>query len=540
VSRARPALLVLAGAVGLVLLIACANVTSLLTAEGLAREKEAAVRHALGASRARLLGHWLAEDLVLSLAGGLGGLALARLGVSALVAVGPEGLPRLQEIAVGPRSTIFTLVLAVLAGTAAGLVPALRSSRPDVATSLKHGARVAGAGRHRLHDGLVVGELAMAMVLLVGAGLLARSFVLLQRPDPGFRADGLLTLTVSLSGSPRAEGEGRSAFLTDVADSVLGVPGVASAAFSNHLPVGGDTWRTRFEVEGRRVPEEELPRAVMRTVTPAYPRAMGLPTRGGRSFDDRDRAEGRPVVLVNEALVRRCWPGASPIGARLKLAGSGEPWRTVVGVVGDALQTGVGEPVQPEILFPYTQDPVAFYNGATLVVRTRSEPRAVAEAVKARVWAVAPELPITRVLTMREVLREAVTRERLDALLMGLVSGLALLLATVGIYGVTAYAVGRRAHEIAVRMALGARARQVAAMVVAEGLQLGLRGLALGAVGALLLSRVLRGLLHDVSPTDPATYLAVGLLLVAVVVAACLVPALRAARVDPLSALRDE
>ena len=543
VSRVRPALVVLAGAVVLVLLIACANVTNLLLAQGLAREKEAAIRSALGASPARLVRQRLIESVALSVVGGILGLALARLGVSALSEMGPASLPRIEEIAVDARVAAFSLVLSLVTGIVAGLVPALRASRPDLVPSLKQGERLAsGGGRHRLHDALVIGEFAMAVVLLVGAGLLVQSFLRLQRPVTGFRSEGLLAVTVSLSGSPRAEGDRRPVLLEALEQAVQAVPGVESAAFVSHVPIGGDTWRVGFVVEGRPAPDPaDVPRAVIRTATARYLEAMGIPLVSGRTFDEGDRKGAPAVLLVNQALARRLWPDGDPVGARLRLGGDSpeEPWRTVVGVFGDARQSDPVEPAGPEILFPYAQDPVAWFKGTTLVVRTLAEPRAVAEAVTARVRAEASELPVTRVRTMRELLAEAVAQDRLDTLLMALLSAVALALAVGGIYGVMAYAVGRRAHEIGIRMALGARATEVQAMVLRDGLRLGIAGAVLGLAGALALSRVLRGLLHDVSPTDPATFAGVGLFLLAVAALASFVPARRAARLDPAATLRE-
>jgi len=544
VSRVRPALVVLAGAVVLVLLIACANVTSLLLAQGLAREKEAAIRAALGASRGRLVRQALIESVALALAGGVSGLFLARLGVSTLAGLGTVSLPRIEEIAVDGRVAAFSLALSLLAGIVAGLVPALRSSRPALVPSLKQGGRLtSGRGRHRLHDVLVIGEFALAVVLLVGAGLLVQSFLRLQRPDTGFRPERLLSVTLSLSGAARAEGERRPAFLAELEEEVRSLPGVESAAFVNHVPIGGDTWRTGFGIDGRPVPDPaDVPRAVMRTATPRYLDSMGIPLLRGRALEETDGGGAPGVVLVNESLARRFWPDGDPVGARLRLGGSGseDAWRTIVGVFGDARQSGPVEPAGPEILFPYAQDPVAWFKGTTLVVRTVAEPRALAESVTARVRAAAPELPVTRVRTMPELLSEAVAQDRLAALLMGLLSAVALALAVGGIYGVMAYAVGRRAHEIGVRMALGARAGAVQTMVLRDGLRLGALGAAGGLVGALALSRVLQGLLHDVSPTDPATFAGVGLFLLAVAALASYVPARRATRVDPVIALRSE
>ncbi|HSD29528.1 MAG TPA: FtsX-like permease family protein, partial [Vicinamibacteria bacterium] len=525
-----------------VLLIACANVASLLLAQGVAREKEAAIRAALGASRARLVAQGLAESLVLSLAGGISGLLLARAAVAQVDELRPAGLPRLEEIAVDARVAAFSLALCLLTAVVSGLLPALRAARPSLVPSLKQGERLAGAGRHRLHDVLVVAEFAMAVVLLVGAALLAKSFLRLQRPDTGFRAEGLLTVTVSLSGSPRANGDRRPAFLSGLLDDVGALPGVESAAFVNHVPIGGDTWGTRFEVEGRPSPDPaRLPYAVMRTASPGYLASMGIPLLHGRDFDARDRKDTAPVVLVNRALARELRPEGRALGVRIKMGGpdTDAPWRTVVGVFADARQADLVEPVQPEILSPYSQDPVDWYRGTTLVVRSVYPLSGIASAVTSRLRVATPELPITRVRTMTDLLSDAVAQERLGALLMGLLSLVALALAVGGIYGVMAYAVGRRAHEIGVRMALGARPEDVRAMVLRDGLRLGLLGAGAGLLGALALSRVLRTLLHGVSPTDPATFAGAGLLLLAVAALASLLPARRAARLEPVATLRE-
>jgi len=540
VSRARPALLLLSVAVALVLLIACANVASLLLAQGLAREKEVAVRAALGASRGRLLRESLGESTALSLAGGIAGLCLARVGIPAFLALGPSGLPRAEEVSVDARVAVFALALSLLTGLLAGLLPALRASRADLVPSLKQGERLAGGrgGRHRLHDLLVAGEFAMAVVLLAGAGLLVKSFLLLQRLDAGFRPDHLLTVTLSLSGSARADGAARPAFLEGIADEVRSLPGVARAAFVNHVPIGGDTWRAGVVVEGEEVREsDEVPQAVIRTASPGYLAAMGIALVRGRAFDERDGADSTAVVLVNQALVHRSAFAGDPVGSRIRVGDFG--WRTIVGVVADAWQAGAAEPVQPEVLFPYSQDPVGWWRGTTLVVRTRADPRVVAESVIARLRGAAPELPITRVRTMPELLSESLAQDRTGALLMALLSAVATALAAGGIYGVMAYAVGRRAHEIGVRMALGAGAGEVQSMVLRDGLRLAVLGGIPGFLGALALSRLLRGLLHDLSPTDPATFLAVAVVLLSVAALASLLPARRAAALDPLAILRE-
>jgi putative ABC transport system permease protein len=408
--------------------------------------------------------------------------------------------------------------------------------------SLKQGERSVADHGHRLHDLLVTGECAMAVVLLVGAGLLVRSFLQLQRPDTGFDPRGLLTVGLSLSGSPRGESELRPAFLAGLAEEIEALPGVEGAAFVNHVPIGGDTWRTRFSIEGRPVPDPaDVPQAVMRTASPEYLSAMGIALVRGRTFDEADRADSAPVVLVNQTLARRFWADADPVGARITLGrlDSDPTWRIVVGVFADARQSGPVDPVDPEILFPYAQDPVGWFQGTTLVVRTEGDPRALGEGAVAWLRAAAPEVPVTRVRTMPELLSGALTRERFGALLMGLLSAMALALAVGGMYGVMAYAVGRRGREIGIRLALGARPGEVLAMVLREGLRLGVVGAGFGLAGALALSRVLRSQLYDVSPFDPATFAGVGILLLAAAALGALVPARRAARLDPVVVLRE-
>ena len=320
------------------------------------------------------------------------------------------------------------------------------------------------------------------------------------------------------------------------------LPGVESAAFVNHLPIGGDTWRLGVSIEGRPAPDAaDGPTAIIRTASAGYLRALGVPLQRGRALDERDGPDGEPVVLVNEAFARRYLEGKDATGTRVKLGGvdAAGPWRAVVGVIGDARQASLVDPVQPEILFPYGQDPVGWFEGTTLVVRTGGDPSALAGPVEAQLRAAAPELPVPRTRTMSEVLAVAVGQDRFNTLLLAVLASVALLLAAAGIYAVMAYAVARRRHEIGVRLALGARAGTVLGMVVRDGLRLALCGAAIGLAGALALTRLLRAVLHDVSPTDPATFALSALVLIGVAAAASFFPARRAARVDPLVALRD-
>jgi len=542
VSRVRPALLALLGAVAFVLLIAGANVTSLLLARGLGREKEVALRAALGAGRRRLLTTLLAESLTLALVGGLLGLWLAGMGVEALRVLGPQDLPRLDEIRLDGRVVGFALALSLATGLVAGLLPALRAARADLASALKRGDRLAVSTGSRLHDALVVAEFALALVLLVGAGLMTRTVMGLLHPQPGFRTEGLLTMSLTLSGSPFAEPARQGPFFDAVMDEVRRLPGVEGAAVVNHLPIAGDTWGTRFATEGEVPPPEGPPSAVFRVASPDYLKTAGITLLRGRAFGPEDRSEGTAVVLVNEALARRSWPGQDGVGRRIRQGGadSTEPWLTVVGVFADARQSSLTEAIRPEIVFPYAQNPVAWYKAATLLVHVRTEPSSVADAVKACVWRVAPDLPITQVKSIGAVLQEAVGQERFGALLLGAFAATALLLAAVGNYAVMAYVVSRRAHEIGIRMALGARAGEVFGTVVGRGLVLGGAGAALGLLGAFATTRLLSSLLFGVSPTDPLVFAGVPLLLMLVSALASAVPAWRAARVDPLVALRDE
>jgi predicted permease len=541
VSQVRPALLALLGAVAFVLLIAGANVTSLLMARGLGREKEVVLRAALGAGRLRILGLLLTETMALSLLGGLLGLGLAGLGIEALRVVGPRDLPRLDEIRLDGRVVGFGLLLSLATGFVSGLAPAVRALRSDLTSALKRGERMTGAARHPLHDALVVAQFALAVVLLVGAGLLTKSFLRLLHPDPGFRTERLLTMSIALSGSPFAEPAQQPVFFEEVLGAARRVPGVIDVALVNHLPIAGDTWGTRFSVEGRAA-EHDPPAATFRVASPGYLETMGIPLLSGRPFTAEDQPESPRAVLVNETLARHYWPGKEAAGQRIREGGpeSTEPWLTVVGVVGDTRQSSLTEPIRAEIVFPYAQNPVAWFKATTLVIHTQSDPWSVAEAVKRQIGAIAPDLPLAQVQSMKQVLSQAVSQERFAALLLGGFALIAVVLAAIGMYGVMAYVVRARTREIGIRMALGARAGAVFARVVGRGLLLSGTGAGLGLLGAFAATRVLSAWLFGVSPTDPAVFAGVLLVLLFVSGLASALPARRAAHVDPLVALRDE
>jgi predicted permease len=542
VSRVRPALFVLFGAVALVLLIACANVASVLLAHGLSREREIALRAALGAGRARLVGQLLLESVSLAAVGGLLGLWLAVLGTDALKALAPADLPRLDEVTVDARVLGFGFGLSMLVGALAGLLPALRASRSDVAAALKQGERTVGSGRHRAHDLLVVSELAVALVLLVGAGLLTRTALGLLQRTPGFATEGVLTMAVSFAGSPHYKEDRQAPFFDEVLRRVREVPGVAEAGLVNHVPIAGDNWGSSFAVEGQAHPADDVPSATFRVASPGYPKALGIPIVRGRDFGPEDRAGSGAVVLVNQSLAERYWPGQDPVGQRIRQGGAAStlPWATVIGVLGDTRQEGLLEPIRPEIVYPYTQNPVAWFANTSLVLQVRSASGPIVEAVKAAVWAVDPNLPVTQIRGMDAVLREHVAPQRFNAMVLGGFALGALVLAGVGIYGATSYAVSLRTQEIGVRMALGANRGEVFGMVIRRSALLGVLGAALGVAGALALSRLLTSLVHGVGPNDPATLAAATATLLLTSLGACAAPALRASRVDPLEALRQD
>jgi putative ABC transport system permease protein len=544
VGDVRPALLILFGAVGLVLLIACANFASLLLARAAARKQEVAVRAALGAARLRIVRQLLTESVLLSLAGGLVGLVLALWGVDVLRSAGPESLPRLREVGVDWRVLAFTLGVSLLTGLVFGLAPAWSGSRVDLHDALKEGGRGASgpASGARLRGALVATELALALVLLIGAGLLVKGFRLLRGVDTGFDARHLLTMRVELPEARYKEIPAQTEFRRRVLEELNSLP-ATQAAMVSELPLGGSSLMHNFAIEGREVAVGDEPELFSRSVGGDYFRVMHIPLRAGRDLSPRDTAGAPLVGVVNESFAREYFPNASPVGARVRwVRMEGPPqWITVVGVVGDVKHFGLDQPEASAIYTPYAQSQQVWKRWMYLAVRSDAvDPSALVGAVKARVWSVDSQIPMTKVLTMDEVAAESVAGRRFQTALLGVFALVALALAAVGIYGLISYTVGRRTHEIGVRMALGARRRDIFGLVVRQGLVLASVGLVAGLAGAFALTRLLAGIVYGVSPTDPATYAALSLFLLLVALLACLVPARRATKIDPMEALRYE
>lgn len=541
VGNVRPALFILLGAVAFVLLIACANVANLLMARATARQKEIAIRTALGATRSRVIRQLLTESMLLSLTGGLLGLLLALWGVRALVAFSPDNLPRVEAIGLDSSVLRFTLLISLLTGLAFGIAPALQSSRLDLNESLKEGGRSSteGARRNRIRRLLVVAEVALAIVLLIGGGLMIRSFERIQAIDPGFDSRNVLTFVVSLAGSQHSTPQQRLAFFDQLLKRIETLPSVKSASAINHLPLAGDIWRIGFTIDGRPAPPPEEKRgAVYRIVRPGYFQTLGTAIIRGRDFTEHDRKEAPGVAVINESFARHYWPGEDPIGKRITVADGDSNSREIVGIVKDLKQSDwTAEPVE-EMYLPHLQSADPKY--MTLVVKSSSDPAQLIAAAQSEVWAIDKDLPVSQIMSMEQVISDSIAPQRFNMLLLGIFAGLAMTLAAIGIYGVMSYSVTQRLHEIGIRMALGASRRDVLWMIVKQGMTLTGIGVSMGLAGALLLTRLMSSLLYGVSATDPLTFFVIPLVLAAVALGACFVPARRATRVDPIIALRYE
>ncbi|HZI17771.1 MAG TPA: ABC transporter permease [Pyrinomonadaceae bacterium] len=545
VGDIRPALLLLLGAVGFVLLVACANVANLLLARAAARQKEVALRVALGANRARLLRQFLTESVLLALLGGAVGLLLALWGVNLLRAFMPEGVSQARAVAVDARVLGFTLLVSVLTGLAFGLVPALQASRFNLNETLKEGGRDAAGGRRggRVRSALVVMEVAVSLVLLIGAGLLINSFLRLRSVDPGFHTENLLTMKVVLPQTKYPDQARRTAFYNELLERVRSLPGVKSAAVATNLPLTFKGNAIGVSIEGQPDPGPgQRPSVVTRVISPDYFRTMGIQLSQGRQFGDHDRVDSPAVAVISETAARRFWPGEDPLGKRLTpgAAASADPddWITVVGVARDVRQFELDAEPKPQMYLSYQQ--ASFFEPRDLVVGTEVEPLSLAGAVRQAVWSVDRDQPVSDIRSMEDILSASVARQRFSTLLLAVFAGVALVLAAVGVYGVMSYTVAQRTREIGIRLALGAQRRDVLRLAVGQALRLVLIGVAVGLAGALMLTRVMSSLLYGVSATDPATLIAVPLILAGVALLASYIPARRATRVNPLIALRYE
>jgi putative ABC transport system permease protein len=545
VGDVRSSLWILMGGVGFVLLVACANIAGLSLVRASARQRETSIRLALGASPGRLARQLITESLVYGVLGGAVGLLLARWALQALVAMGRTAIPRVANTTIDGWVLAFTTLLAMGTGVLVGLAPAFQAARGMPYETLKEGGHsqagtAAGAASHRIRPLLVVGETALALVLLTGTGLLLKSLAQLLGVDPGFRADSVLTLRVSLPEEEYRKPEQVRAFYRDLLNRIEHLPGVIAAGGVNALPLSGGNSSGTVTVDSQAVPADQTtPEADWRPVTPGYFKALGIALVAGRYFDDRD-ADGSPAVaIIDESMARTYWPNEDPIGKRIKEGGRGSPapWRTVVGVVRHVRYRTLEARSRVAFYWPQAQYP---YNTLSLAIRTERDPMALAPTIAKQIRAIDPNLPVYQVRTMLEVMHNSLAQRKVILILLGLFAAAALVLAALGIYGTVSYSVAQRTHEIGIRMALGAQARDVLRMVLGQGVTLALGGIALGLLGSLALTRLQSAMLFGVRPTDLLTFMSVSVLLAAVALLASYGPARRATQVDPLVALRHE
>jgi len=551
VGDVRPALLVLLAAVSFVLLIACANVAHLLMARGAARQREIAVRTALGAERWRIIRQFLIESLLLALLGGGAGLLLAFRGMTVLTALIPASLPRAESIKLDLPVLLFTAAISILTGLVFGVVPALQASRVNLRNALHEAGRGGGDSlRHnRLRSVLVGSEFALAFLLMIGAGLMVRTLLALRAIDPGFEAHHVLSAVLSLAGSEEAQPQKRFPFYKQVVERVATLPGVESVSVINHAPLTGDTWGFPFSIEGRPAARPgEAAHAIYRVILPGYFRTMGISLLRGRDISESDSMDVPGVVIVNQRMARTYWPGEDAIGKRITLDGSSRSpsWLTVIGIAQDAKQDGWTSASRPEMYLPvlqsreYLNDPSSHFQYMTLMVRTTGEPAAIANDLKAAVGALDQNVAVSQIETMDQAVADLNAQPRFEFWLLGSFAGLAVLLAALGIYGVMSYSVSRRAHELGVRMALGAAPGDVVRLVVRQAMTLALVGSFCGLMAAVALTRTMSSFLYGVRPIDLPTYAAAAAAISAVALLASHIPARRATRVDPVRALRSE
>ncbi|HXT23398.1 MAG TPA: ABC transporter permease [Candidatus Eisenbacteria bacterium] len=533
----RQTLLVLLGVVALVLLIACANVANLLLARSVGRRREIAVRSALGAGRFRIVSQLLTESTLLSLSGGALGLALAAVLLHFLVAASPRDLPRVQEVSLDLRVLGFTLSVSLLTGLVFGLAPSLAAGRQSLGEFLKEGSRgsTGGVAHNRLRSLLVVGEVALSIVLLVASGLLIRSFVEILHVKPGFNSDHIITMWMNFTSVRYSENVRSTQLLDQLLPRIAALPGVEGVAISNDLPLEGDDTTTGIAAAEGRPPFERAQRPIVgvHTVSPSYFRSMGIPLLRGRELAVSDTAKSNPVVIINQKLAEDTWPRQDPLGRHITILGDKQ--LEVVGIVGNVLHNGLSEPVQAESYMAFSQNPSSYVG---LAIRSRGDHGALFSAVRSIVAELDPELPVHDMRPMERVVAETLATRRLTLWLVGAFGALALMLSSVGIYGVMSYAVTERAHEIGVRTALGAQREDIFRLFVGSGMRLAGIGLVIGAAAAFLAARTMTSLLFGVSASDPVTYLVIATLLALAAFAACYVPARRALAVDPIVALR--
>ncbi len=536
------ALFVLMTAVALVLLIACANVANLLLAKATGRQKEIAIRTALGATRLRILRQLLTESVLLGLLGGLLGLLFAVIGAKTLIAFVTTNIPKLKDFTFDATVLLFTLLIALVTSLFFGLAPAIDASKPNLNEALKEGGRSSSgsASRQRLRDFLVITEVALAVILVTASGLMFRSFLRLQGVNPGFNPKNLITLEVELPDAKYHAAQQQQNFQQQLLQRLTTIPGVQSAATVDNVPFGVNAFNTSFMIEGRPVPAvTERPRAFYRVISPNYFRTMGIPFRRGNEFTDRDSAEMPGVAIINETATRKYWPGEDPIGRKIKRGRpeSKNPWVTIVGIAGSASQLSLREESQPEIYVPYLQNTTLNFS---LVVRTASDPKTITGAIRKEVWATDKDLPVSNMKLMDELISNSTAQPRFYVILLTVFAALALILAAVGVYGVMAYSVTLRTRDIGIRMAVGAQPMDIFKHVIGHALMLASIGLVIGLVLAGTSTLVMKSLLFGISTADPLTLIATALILLAVALLASYLPARKATKVDPMVALRYE
>jgi putative ABC transport system permease protein len=539
VKEIRPALLVLFGAFAFLLLIACANIANLLLARAASRKKEMAIRTALGASRLRVFRLLLTESLMLSLAGGGIGFLLAVWGTAALMSLEPDNIPRLNEVGVDTRVFLFTLAVSIVTGIVFGLVPGIRAAKPDLNEALKEGSKgsMGSVASKHTRGVLVALEVALSLVLLVGAGLMIRSFLRLQQTNLGFNPENVLTVNLTLPESRYPEERQQVSFFQDALARLQSVNGVQSVGATTSLPLTLSVNGSDFRIEGHPDPEPGKELIInMSSVSPGYFHTLGVPMLKGRDFSDRDNKDAPEAAIINSDLARTYFPDEDPIGKRMKFTDT-ESWISIVGVSGDVKQLGQDIGVKPEIYFPYLQVPAS---SMSLVARTAKEPLSLVGAVKTQIQLIDKDLPIDDAKTMQQLLANSKSGRRFNLILLTGFALVALVLAMVGIYGVMSYTVAQRTHEIGIRVAVGAQSSDVFRMVIGQGMVLALIGIAFGLAGACALTRLMTTMLFGVEPTDPVTFITIVVLLAGVALVACYIPGRRATKVDPLVALRYE